>query len=99
MCTIDLKIFGVKKLLKAHTSMKLKCARFCYYDNFISREMVHVSSFHSVHSYAPNVYDNNMYEAQTCTSLYYTAGVLMSVQDDGTVEVLRRMNYLIQEGL
>ena len=31
----------------------------------------------------PNVYDNNMYEAQTCTLLYYLI-VLISVQDNGT---------------
>ena len=48
----------------------------------------------------PNVCDNNMYEAQTCASFYYLVPVvLISVQDDGAVEVLRKMNYLSQEGL
>ena len=32
--TVDLENFGVKKLRKAQTSMKLKHTRFFYYDNF-----------------------------------------------------------------
>ena len=41
------------------------------------------------HSCMPNVCDNNVYEAQTCTLFYYLI-VLISVQDDGTVEVLHK---------
>ena len=32
--TVDLENFGVKKLCKAHTLMKLKHKRLFYYDNF-----------------------------------------------------------------
>ena len=72
--------------------------RFFYYDNFTFEQLVHASSFHSAHSCTSNVCDNNVYEAQTCASFYQLI-VLISVQDDGTVEVLRRVNYLSQEGL
>ena len=68
--TVDLENFGVKKLRKAHTLTKLKHMRFLYYDNFIFEYLVHAPSFHSAHSYMPNVCDNTMYEAQTCTSFY-----------------------------
>ena len=30
--------------------------------------IIQASSFHSAHSCMPNVCDNNVYEAQTCTS-------------------------------
>ena len=43
-----------------------------------------------------------MYVTIMCTRLkrvLHFIIVLMGVQDDGTEEVLRRMNYLIQEGL
>ena len=45
------------------------------------------------------VYDNNVCEAQMCTSFYYLiVSFLLSVQDYGAVEELQRINYLIQEG-
>ena len=48
-----------------------------------------------------NVCDNNVYEAQMCALFYYLNAMIVqiSVQDDGAVDVLRRMNYLIQESL
>ena len=61
---------------------------------------MHPSFKANTDSCLPNVCDNNMYEAQICTSFYYLIPVvLMSIQDDGAVEVLQRMNYLSQEGL
>ena len=35
-------------------------------------KLVHTTSFHSAHSSMANVYDNNVYKAQTCTSFYYS---------------------------
>ena len=53
--TVDLENFGVKKLCKAQTLMKLKHTRFFYYENFTVHLLVHSSSFYSVHSCMPNV--------------------------------------------
>ena len=67
--TVDLENFGVKKLRKTQTSTKLKHKRLFYYDNFTFEYLVHAYSFHSTHSCTSNVCDN-VYEAQTCISLY-----------------------------
>ena len=60
--------------------MKLKYARF-----FTMKILFwyNASSFHSANSCTPNVCDNNMHKAQTCTS-YST----ISVQYDDAVEVV-----------
>ena len=60
---------------------------------------MHLNSFHSTYSCMPNVLDNNMCQAQMYALFYYLIVLTSSVQDDGAVAVLRRMNYLSQEGL
>ena len=48
---------------------------------------MHLGSFHSAYLCTPNVCDNNVYKAQTCTSFHYLIVLTRNVQDDGNVEV------------
>ena len=52
----------------------------------------------TVHTHARQMYvcDNNIYKAQCVLRFITWMIVLISVQDDGTVNVLQRMNYLIK---
>ena len=58
----------------------------------------------TAHIRARQMYMTIMYtrlkRAAMCASFYYLgySTVLISVQDDDAVDVLRRMNYLIKEG-
>ena len=77
LTTVDLEKFDVKEVCTARTSTKLKHTRFFTMKILLSNNYYHASSFHSAHSYMLNVCNNNVYDAQTCTSFYYSTDKCM----------------------
>ena len=79
---MELEIFGVKKVCIPHTSTKLKHMKFFYYTILIST----MHFFYNGHLCLLNV------NGITCTRLKHALHfiiVLISVQEDGTVEIRR----------
>ena len=69
--TVDLENFGIKKLHKAHTSTKLKHKRFfTMMILLLNNQYMHLPFKAHSNPCTPNVCDNNVYEAQMCTSFY-----------------------------